>query len=77
MLDNLVISDNCLLALAKLENFLDHDSLEDFLKRSYNTSKYTTEILIIHTKNRLYVDVESSSFNFLKIVEKSECSCIS
>lgn len=72
MPDNLIMPDDCLLALAKSGGFLDQDQFVDFLKPQYSISKYTAELLIILQKNRLYLDIQIPPFELsLRLETKS------
>lgn len=62
MPDNLIMPDDCLLALAKLGGFLDQDQLVDLLKPWYGISKHAAELLIVLQKNRPYLDIQTPPF---------------
>lgn len=62
MPDNLIMPDDCLLALAKMRGSLNHDQLVDFLKPWYGISKHAAGILLVLQKNRPYLDTETSLF---------------
>lgn len=62
MPDNLIMPDDCLLALAKMGGSLDHDQLVDFLKPWYGISKHAAGILLVLQKNRPYLDTETPPF---------------
>lgn len=72
MPDNLIMLDNCLLALAKSRSSLDQDQLVNFLKPWYDISKHTAELFIILQKNQPYLDTQISLFELpLKLERKS------
>lgn len=62
MPDNLIMPDDCLLALAKMGGSLDHNQLVDFFKPWYGISKHAAGILLVLQKNWLYLDTETPPF---------------
>lgn len=70
MPDNMIILDDCLLTLAKLEGFLDQDQLVNFLKSYYDISKYIIKLLIVFQKSWLYLDIQILPFELSPRSEK-------
>lgn len=65
MSDNLIMPNDCLLALAKSGSFLDQDQLINFLKPWYGTFKYIAKLLIVFQKNRPYLDTQILLFKLI------------
>lgn len=70
MLNNLIIPDDCPLALTKSRGFLDQDQLIDFLKPWYSISKHSIKLLIVFQKNWLYLDIQIPFFELLPRLER-------
>ena len=60
MPDNLIMPDDCLLALVKSGGSFDQDQLIYFFKPWYGISKPTAEILIGLWKNQPYLNTQTA-----------------